>query len=168
MTSRSKNSIQPPVKGVQVSSARGRRYRKNAGCGHGEQVSAPLWSHCTVLRREDDSKPSKVGGWRESGEAICARGTCLDSVASRMRASAAHATGQLTKVGRGFGELPRGPQLVRPTRLEFRLKHVIKYCTFKETNLSHPGVHHTWSLVCPTDLRGWRGWLNRFLSTVSR
>eukprot|EP00964_Phaeocystis_antarctica_P071150 scaffold43363_cov95-Phaeocystis_antarctica.AAC.3 len=30
-----------------------------------QQVSAPLWSHCTVLRREDDSKPSKVGGWRD-------------------------------------------------------------------------------------------------------
>eukprot|EP00964_Phaeocystis_antarctica_P034183 scaffold19422_cov63-Phaeocystis_antarctica.AAC.4 len=40
------------------------------------------------------------------------RGGCLHSVASRMRASAARATGQLTKVGRGLGELPRGPQLV--------------------------------------------------------
>eukprot|EP00964_Phaeocystis_antarctica_P142018 scaffold107171_cov99-Phaeocystis_antarctica.AAC.4 len=40
------------------------------------------------------------------------RGACLHSVASRMRASAARATGQLTKVGRGLFELPRGPQLV--------------------------------------------------------
>ena len=44
------------------------------------------------------------------------RGACLHSVASRMRASAAHATGQLTKVGRGLDELPRGPQLVRPAK----------------------------------------------------
>ena len=44
------------------------------------------------------------------------RGACLHSVASRMRASAAHATGQLTKVGRGLDELPRGPQLVRPSK----------------------------------------------------
>ena len=36
---------------------------------------------------------------------------CLHSVASRTRAGAPHATGQLTKFGRGLGELPRGPQL---------------------------------------------------------
>ena len=42
--------IQPRVKVVQVSGARGRRYRENAGGGRGEQVSAPLSSHCTALR----------------------------------------------------------------------------------------------------------------------
>ena len=40
------------------------------------------------------------------------RTPCLHSVASRMRASAAHATGQPAKFARGLGELPRGPQLV--------------------------------------------------------
>ena len=44
------------------------------------------------------------------------RGACLHSMAYRMRASAARATGQLTKFGRGLGELPRGTQLVRPTK----------------------------------------------------
>ena len=40
------------------------------------------------------------------------RTPCLHSVASRMRASAAHATGQLTKFARDLGERPGAPQLV--------------------------------------------------------
>ena len=50
------------------------------------------------------------------------RGACLHSVASRMRASAAHATGQLTKVGRGLDELLVALSSSVPVRLEFRSK----------------------------------------------
>eukprot|EP00964_Phaeocystis_antarctica_P092399 scaffold59440_cov47-Phaeocystis_antarctica.AAC.1 len=60
----------------EVSGARGRPSEQMRTGGRGERVSAPFWSHCTVLRREDDSKPVLPS----LGLCLGARGYCSQRI----------------------------------------------------------------------------------------